>query len=120
MIYDLDRFFITHLDEVTIPILKTWSGIGRTVDTGLLFRSRSNFGLGLTSLVDHFSQMQLVKCQLLDSSSDESIQVYSNLTNTESLRKPEYGKLLNCTQLLMLKWSWIFTSQHILVEVVSA
>ena len=103
MIYDFDRFYIRNLDKITIPMLKKWSGIGRTVDTGLLFRSRSNFGLGLTSLVDHFS-----KCNWsnVNSSIPQVInryEIYSKQNNGGSLRKPEFGKLPKGTQLSMLK-----------------
>ena len=104
MIYDFDRFYIRNLDKITIAMLKKWSGIGQTVDTGLLFRSRSNFGLGLTSLVD------LPKCNWSNVNSSipqvmTRYEIYSNQNNGGSLRKPEFGKLPKCTQLSMLKWN---------------
>ena len=72
MIHDLDLSFAKDIDRSVIPWLKKWSGVGRTVDTGLLFRSRQSFGLGLTAVADHYQAMQLVKCQLLQQSDDDS------------------------------------------------
>ena len=46
--------------------LKSWAGISRTVDNGLLFR-----GLGLTEIS---ARMQLIKCELLRTSKDNTIQ----------------------------------------------
>ena len=56
-------------------MLKKWAGVGRSVDTGLLYRSRDSFGLGLTSVSDHYKYMQLIKCQLLQASNDSSISI---------------------------------------------
>ena len=74
MINDLTRSFALELQAEINLKLKKWAGIGRTVDNGLLFRSKQNFGLGLTSLSDHYQRMQLVKCELLRNSYDTIIQ----------------------------------------------
>ena len=74
MINDLTRSFAFELQAEINLKLKKWAGIGRTVDNGLLFRSKQNFGLGLTSLSDHYQRMQLVKCEFLRNSHDASIQ----------------------------------------------
>merc|ERR1712113_1216019 len=44
---------------------KTWLGVYKTAETGALYRSKNNLGLGLTPVVDHFERMQIVKCQIL-------------------------------------------------------
>ena len=56
-------------------LLKKWAGICRSSDNGLLFRSKKHFGLGLTAIIDHFEKMQLVKCSLLQSSIDPTVQL---------------------------------------------
>ena len=85
--------YIKNLDKITVPMLKKWSDIGRTVYIGLLFRSRSNFGLDLTSL--SLSKMQLVKRQLLQSSSDESIR---NLFKTKQQRECKKTRIWKASQ----------------------
>ena len=79
LVYDFDKSFVLGLEKSAIKILKKWCGVGAKVDNGLLFRSKNNFGLGLTSIADHFERMQLVKCELLKNSVDESVRLlYSN------------------------------------------
>lgn len=73
MINDLDKSFSLELQTMANPYLKRWAGIGRSVDNGLLFRSKKNFGLGLTAVSTHYQQMQIVKCELLRNSTDPSI-----------------------------------------------
>ena len=45
----------------------------RSCDVGALFPMRSHLGLQLTSIEFHFEHLQLVKCCLLENSSDETI-----------------------------------------------
>ncbi len=73
LIYDLNLSFAKSLTVKVMPKLKAWSGVGRAVETGLLFRDRKNFGLGLTSVTDHYQRMQIVKCDLLSNSDDPNI-----------------------------------------------
>jgi len=56
MINDLDRSFSLDLQAEVNVQLKRWAGIGRSVDNGLLFRSKTKFGLGLTSVSDHYQR----------------------------------------------------------------
>ena len=73
LIHDLDLSFSKRLQTIVQPFLKKWSGIGRSVDEGMLYRTRENLGLQLTSLSDHFVSMQLVKAQLLQESVDPNV-----------------------------------------------
>ena len=73
LIHDLDKSFISSVQSLINPYLKKWAGIYRSVDNGVLFRSRSNFGLGLTCISDHYKSMQLIKCELLENSIDPSV-----------------------------------------------
>ena len=73
MINDLDKSFSLDLQRSVNQKLKSWAGIGRSVDNGLLFRSKHNFGLGITPISHHYQRMQLTKCELLRTSKDPSI-----------------------------------------------
>ena len=77
--YDFDRTFAFELEKKIHLKLKKWAGIYQKVDNGLLFRSKENFGLGITSLTDHFERMQLIKCELLQSSVDLTVQKLYNV-----------------------------------------
>ena len=65
LVHDLDRSFAIQLNDEATGLLKNWIGIYKTAETGILFRSKTNFGLGLTSVLSHFECMQMVKSQLL-------------------------------------------------------
>ena len=73
LIHDLDKSFAVEIQRLINPTLKKWAGIGPTVDNGVLFRANKNFGLGLTFFSDHYEKMQLIKCELLKNSIDESV-----------------------------------------------
>ena len=73
LIHDLDKSFAVEIQRLINPTLKKWAGIGPTVDNGVLFRANKNFGLGLTCFSDHYEKMQLIKCELLKNSIDESV-----------------------------------------------
>ena len=73
LVHDFDKSFAKKLNSTAVKYLKSWAGIASSADTGVLFRSKDNFGLGLTSVVDHFLKMQLIKYDLFQNSPDESI-----------------------------------------------
>ena len=71
--------------------------MSKSADNGLLFCSKENFGLGLTSIVDHFERMQVIKCSLLQNSIDPSVQtIYKNreIKNSNLTRTWRATKLL--------------------------
>ena len=74
MIHDLDRSFALDLQVQIQSTLKKWAGIGRSADSGLMFRSKKNYGLGIPPISDFYQRMQLVKCELLRNSADPNIQ----------------------------------------------
>jgi len=84
LIHDLCQSYALRLQTHAQPYLKIWSGVGRTVDPGVLYRTRARFGLGLTSLTSHYRNMQLIKCQLLDTSIDDSVR------NVYAARRAKY------------------------------
>ena len=97
IVFDLDRTFALDLQKEHSSQLKKWAYIGRSVDTGLLFRSKENFGLGLTSICDHYERMQLVKCELLRNSTDSDIR---ELYRSRSARNAKLTRVWKATKLL--------------------
>ena len=82
---DLDITFAKQLQDFVQVYLKKWAGVGRTVDPAILYRSKSNFGLGLTSVVAHYKLMQLSKYSLLKSSVDNDVvKIYEAKARKES------------------------------------
>ena len=75
LINDLDLSFAQDLQRNVNMTLKKWAGISKSVDNGLMFRSKKNFGLDLIAIADQYQKMQLIKCQLLQNSKDPTIRV---------------------------------------------
>ncbi len=95
LVHDLDRSFAVGLSVPAIAKLKSWTGIYRTAENGVLFRSKSNFGLGLTDIVDHFERLQLVKCQLLSRSPCANIR---SIYEAKAIRESGPGRKWRSTQ----------------------
>ena len=70
LIHDLDKSFAVEIQRLINPTLKKWAGIGPTVDNGVLFRANKILD---TCFSDHNEKMQLIKCELLKNSIDESV-----------------------------------------------
>ena len=94
MINDLNNTFAQELQRTINPRLKKWAGIGKTVDNGLLFRSKQKFGLGITSILNYFQRMQLVKCELLRNSKDPSIR---ELFKTREIKNSNLSRIWKAT-----------------------
>ena len=107
MIHDLDRSFALDLQAQIQSTLKKWAGIGRSADSGLMFRSKKNFGLGITPISDFYQRMQLVKCELLRNSADPNIQ---KLYQTRQRKNASVKRVWKA-----MKLSWIFSSHHKIV-----
>ena len=73
MVQDLPLSFAEALERKVRAQLKRWAGLFKYADVGSLFRSKSKFGLGLTSVTTHFVKMQVIKCSLLKHSGDPDI-----------------------------------------------
>ena len=78
LVHDLSLTFAQELDDKTIPHLKTWAGLYRSADLGVLFRSREHLGLQLTSIAFHYKHMQVVRSCLLSTSLDPLVQQIFN------------------------------------------
>ena len=80
LVQDFCLSFAENLEKSMRAKLKRWAGIYKSADVGILFRSRKDFGLGLTSISMHFKRMQFIKCSLLEHSPDNDVrQMYSHL-----------------------------------------
>ena len=96
MIHDLDVSFARELQSLVQPHLRKWAGLHRSVDPGVLYRSRANFGLQLTSVEQHFVSMQIVKGQLLQASVDENVRA---MWKSKESREASMGRLLKVSKL---------------------
>jgi len=79
LVHDLSLSFAKELDKRVIPRLKSWAGLFRGSEVGTLFRLREHLGLQLTSVEHHYQHLQLVKCCLLENSTDEQIRALYKL-----------------------------------------
>ena len=73
LIYDFDMSWAKSLEAVATRKLKLWSGLYRSALTSTLYRSRADFGLGLTSVSAFYRKMQLSRMHLLKHSADENL-----------------------------------------------
>ena len=80
LVHDLNHSLAERLTIRATAKLKKWLGVYSSADIGILYRPKSDFGLGLTSVVTHFEKMQIVKCELLKNSvSDDIKTIYARL-----------------------------------------
>lgn len=95
--HDLNLSFATDLRTRIQPFLKKWAGIGVTVDPGILYRTRDQFGLGLTQVDEHYKSMQITKCQILEKSEDSVVyRLFEEKTRREAkLQRVWRGSQLN-------------------------
>ena len=105
LIYDFERSFAVDIEKRINTKLKKWAGINLRVNNGLLFRSKENFGLELTSIIDHYERIQLIKCELLQNSIDRSVQKLYHIRADKMPNSPKFGKLQIYPELLMLRLS---------------
>ena len=112
IINDLDRSFSLDLQREVNVQLKCWAGIGRSVDNGLLFRSKMKFGLGLTSVSDHYQRMQIIKYELLRNSLDPTVVELYKFRGLQNNNLTKYGKLTRLYPLQMQKLILLLNSQH--------
>ena len=63
-----------------------------------MFRSKEKFGLGITSLTNHFERMQLIKCALLQSSVDLTVQKLNNVRAEKNAKLVRVWKASNLSR----------------------
>ena len=80
--------------------LKKWAGINLRVDNGLLFRSKENLGLGLTSIIDHYERIQLIKCELLQNSIDLTVQKLYHVRADKNAKLSKVWKATNVSRVV--------------------
>jgi hypothetical protein len=114
IIHDFDQSFVEALCVQTNDVLRRWAGLHIGTDAGCLYRSKESFGLGLTSLVSHYRQLQVVKCHLLKHSLDPDIRkTYAFRAQRESLfkRVRRASSLLNKVEPIV-EFQLRFQGQH--------
>ena len=114
LVHDLNRSLAETLTRQATAKLKKWCKIAKTADQGLLYRSKEDFGLGLTPISIHFEKMQLVKCCLLQNSVSEDIRA---LYEAKMKKEAPQGKRWKSTKhATMVAASYnlkkMFPSQH--------
>ena len=73
------------LTVISNRYLKSWIGLFKSADLGVLYRSKNRFGLGLSSVYCHFKRMNVIKCLLLKNSDDEDIKnIYARRVEREA------------------------------------
>ena len=95
MVQDFNRDFAATLTSSVSTTLKKWAGLFRNADVDSLFRSRQTLGLGLTSVVDYYERMQLIKCCLLQHSKDR--QVVAVFESRQNKQLTETGRVWRAT-----------------------
>jgi hypothetical protein len=73
LVHDFCASFAMELEKSCRLQLKKWAGLSRSAEIGCLHRCNANVGLAIDSISDHFKKMQLVKCNILQSSDDPDI-----------------------------------------------
>ena len=105
-IHDFNQNFV--VKDITSPtgvMLKKWAGLFASAEVGTLYRTRSMFGLGLTSMTTVFEQLQVIKCHLLKFSSDKHITALYHIR--EDREKAETGQVWRATRLASLSLSMV-------------
>jgi len=82
LVHDLNLWFAMELDKRIVRRLKNWAGLYKSCDLGALYRRRSHLGLQLTSIEQLYQHLQLVKCCLLENSSDATVREIYELHKT--------------------------------------
>ena len=85
LIHDFPISFARALESDINLRMKKWIGLYRGADNGSLFRSRKLLGLGLTSTSHFFCKMQVIKCSLLDNSTDSNVKSVFQKKSNKSL-----------------------------------
>ena len=73
LIHDFAISHVKALQPPTNKLLRRWAGLYKSADESILYRSREQFGLQLTSLTTHFKRMQVIKSHTLKHSNDPDV-----------------------------------------------
>ena len=95
LVYDLDLSFAQELTKRATSKLK-WAGLASSSEVGVLYRAKKDFGLGITSLEDHYKRMQLVKCDLLKNSGSDDVRL---LFQAKANKEGKEGRMWRASRL---------------------
>ena len=96
LVYDLDLSFAQELTKRATSKLKKWAGLASSSEVGVLYRAKKDFGLGITSLEDHYKRMQLVKCDLLKNSGSDDVRL---LFQAKANKEGKEGRMWRASRL---------------------
>ena len=95
LVHDLNHSLAETLTTMATAKLKKWLSITRSAEVGVLYRTKQQFGLGLTPVDVHFEKMQIVKCELLKNSVSDDIR---KLYAARETRYAKPGRIWRFTQ----------------------
>ena len=75
LIHDMSASFAEELGAIQTRMLKKWSHFPKSGVKEVFYRTKKNHGWGMKEMVPFFKKMQLVKCHLLKTSSDEDVKM---------------------------------------------
>ena len=94
---DLNLSFAQELEQKATKYLKSWARIFRNAKLSLLYGSRENFGLELTSVSMLYQQCQVSKCYIVKHSSDPLV---AKLYQERLVRESQFTRVWKpCPQL---------------------
>lgn len=99
LIHDMSCSFVGELEAIQTRALKKWSHYPVHSPKEILYRSAKHHGWHMKQLVPFFKKMQLVKCHLLKTSSDEDVRMLY-----ESRSKREQAENQSENPVLKHKW----------------
>jgi hypothetical protein len=73
LIHDMSPSFVEDLGALQTRMYKKWSHYAKTGNATVFYRRGVHFGLGMKEMVPFFKKMQLVKCHLLKTSTDDDV-----------------------------------------------
>ena len=73
LIHDMSPSFVDKLGALQTRMYKKWCHYAKSAVVSTFYRPRSHYGLGMKEMVPFHKKMQLVKCHLLKTSSDEDV-----------------------------------------------
>lgn len=85
LVHDFNYYFSVSLEDIVNSRLKKWAKLFRGAEVGCLFRARSSAGLGLTSISQHFSKMQIIRSCLLQNSEDPNVRALYSMRASKTV-----------------------------------
>ena len=96
LIHDMSCSFVKDLEAIQTQALKRWSHYPKHSPKEIFYRSAKHHGWHMKQLVPFFKKMQLVKCHLLKTSSDEDVRlIYESRSRREQAESQSDNPVLH-------------------------